>query len=58
MAWVNPEAINAAPIVDNATLLFAASLNFCQLVKDPWLVARSGKTNDFCCSNLKRTMLL
>lgn len=58
MAWLKAEAINAEPIVDSDTLLFAASLNFCQLLNGPTFVARSGKTTDFRCKSWKKAMPL
>jgi len=40
-------------MVDKATLLFAASLNFSQVPNGWVLVARSGNTSDFLCSSWK-----
>jgi hypothetical protein len=50
IAWLNPAATNAWAMVDNDTLLLAANLNFSQAPNSPALVARSGKTLDFCCN--------
>src|SRR5580658_2633639 len=58
MAWLKAEAISAEPNVESETLLFAASLNFCQVLNGPVFVARSGKTTDLRCSSWKKARLL
>src|SRR5580693_7970085 len=53
--WPYPAPARAAPIVARDMLLFAASLNFCQTLNGPELVARFGKNTDFRC---KKDILL
>src|SRR5664279_454902 len=58
MAWPKPAPTSAPPMVDNATLSLAASLNFCQGSSGPVPVARSGNISDLCCSTWKKDTLL